>query len=66
MQHARVGFLCNSRRVSAPLCPILNFIGTDDDFTSPQLCRKNTEILYQQGSKAELVVYEGAFESMFL
>ncbi|MEO8387469.1 dienelactone hydrolase family protein [Polaromonas sp.] len=40
--------------------PILTFIGSDDDFTSPELCRKHTEILNQQGSKAELVVYEGA------
>ena len=40
--------------------PILTFIGTDDDFTSPELCRKHAEILTQQGTKAELVVYEGA------
>ena len=40
--------------------PILTFLGTDDDFTSPDLCRKHTEILRQQGGKAELVVYEGA------
>ena len=40
--------------------PILTFIGTEDDFTSPELCRKHAEILRQQGTKVELVVYEGA------
>ena len=40
--------------------PILTFIGTEDDFTSPDLCRRHAEILRQQGTKAELVVYEGA------
>ncbi len=40
--------------------PILSFLGTEDDFNNVDLCRKDTEILNQQGSKAELVVYEGA------
>jgi dienelactone hydrolase len=40
--------------------PILTFIGTDDDFVNLDLCRKNAEILSQQGTKVELVVYEGA------
>ncbi|MBI3371466.1 MAG: dienelactone hydrolase family protein [Betaproteobacteria bacterium] len=40
--------------------PILSFIGTDDDFTSVELCRRSAEILSRQGTKVELVVYEGA------
>jgi dienelactone hydrolase len=40
--------------------PILTFQGTDDDFNNLDVCRKDTEILNQQGTKAELVVYEGA------
>jgi dienelactone hydrolase len=40
--------------------PILTFLGTDDDFNNLDVCRRITELLTQQGSKAELVVYEGA------
>lgn len=40
--------------------PVLVFVGSDDDFINPGLCRKNAEILNQQGTRAELVVYEGA------
>ncbi len=40
--------------------PILTFLGSDDDFTAVAVCRKDTEILNQQGTKAELVVYDGA------
>jgi dienelactone hydrolase len=40
--------------------PILNFIGSEDDFAHPDLCRKQAELLGKLGSKVELVVYEGA------
>lgn len=40
--------------------PILSFLGTDDDFNNVSVCRKDTEILNRQGTKAELVVYDGA------
>jgi dienelactone hydrolase len=40
--------------------PILTFLGTDNDFNNLEVCRRDTEILNQQGSKAELVVYQGA------
>jgi len=40
--------------------PILNFIGSEDDFAHPDLCRRQAEILGKLGSKVELVVYEGA------
>ena len=40
--------------------PILTLIGTDDDFINPDLCRRNAEILRRQGTKVDLVVYEGA------
>jgi dienelactone hydrolase len=40
--------------------PILTFLGTEDDFNNLDVCRKDTEILSQQGTKAELVVYQGA------
>ncbi|MDB5813605.1 MAG: hypothetical protein JWN23_722 [Rhodocyclales bacterium] len=40
--------------------PILNFAGTDDDFNNVDVCRKDAEILSAQGTKIELVVYEGA------
>jgi dienelactone hydrolase len=40
--------------------PILAFLGTDDDFNNLGVCRKSAEILRQQGTKVELVVYEGA------
>jgi dienelactone hydrolase len=40
--------------------PVLTLIGSDDDFEHPDLCRKVTEILRQQGASAELVVYQGA------
>jgi dienelactone hydrolase len=40
--------------------PILVFLGTDDDFTNPELCRRQAEILSRQGTKVELVIYEGA------
>ena len=40
--------------------PILIFLGTNDDFNNLGVCRKATEILNQQGSRAELVVYDGA------
>jgi len=43
--------------------PILIFLGADDDFISLEVCRKDTEILNRLGSKAELVVYEGALHS---
>jgi len=40
--------------------PILTFLGTKDDFNNVAVCRKYTELINQQGTKAELVVYEGA------
>ena len=40
--------------------PILTFLGTRDDFNNVDVCRKDTELLNQQGSKAELVLYDGA------
>jgi dienelactone hydrolase len=40
--------------------PILSFVGTKDDFNNVDLCRKHTAMLNQQGTKAELVVYDGA------
>ena len=40
--------------------PILTFLGTEDDFTHVSVCRKDAEILNQQGTKTELVVYDGA------
>ena len=40
--------------------PILTFVGTKDDFNNVDVCRKHTEILNQQGTRAELVVYDGA------
>ena len=40
--------------------PILTFMGTEDDFNNLDVCRKDTEILSQQGTKVELVVYQGA------
>jgi dienelactone hydrolase len=40
--------------------PILTLVGSDDDFVNADLCRKHTEMLNRQGTKAELVVYEGA------
>ncbi len=40
--------------------PILSFLGTDDDFNNLAVCRKDTELLNRLGSKAELVVYQGA------
>ncbi len=40
--------------------PILTFLGTDDDFTSPELCHRHAELLSRQGTKVELVIYEGA------
>ncbi|MSQ53116.1 MAG: hypothetical protein EXR28_14660 [Betaproteobacteria bacterium] len=40
--------------------PILIFLGTNDDFNNLGVCRKATEILSQQGTKVELVIYEGA------
>ena len=40
--------------------PILTFVGTKDDFNNVDVCRKHAEILNQQGTRAELVVYDGA------
>lgn len=43
--------------------PILNFIGSEDDFMSADLCRGHAELLGRQGTSIELVVYEGALHS---
>lgn len=43
--------------------PILSFIGSEDGFAHPDLCRKQAELLGKLGSKVELVVYEGALHS---
>ncbi|MBI3512893.1 MAG: dienelactone hydrolase family protein [Proteobacteria bacterium] len=40
--------------------PILTLVGSADDFVSAESCRRHTEVLRQQGSPAELVVYDGA------
>lgn len=40
--------------------PVLTLIGSEDDFNHPDLCRKVTDILREQGTTAELVVYQGA------
>jgi dienelactone hydrolase len=40
--------------------PILTFVGTKDDFNNVDVCRRHTDMLNQQGTKAELVVYDGA------
>ncbi len=40
--------------------PILAFVGTKDDFNNVEVCRRDAEILNRQGTKMELVVYDGA------
>jgi dienelactone hydrolase len=40
--------------------PILLFQGTQDDFNNLDVCRKFTEVVGRQGTRIELVVYEGA------
>ena len=40
--------------------PILLFMGTQDDFNNLDVCRKFTEVVGLQGTRIELVVYEGA------
>ena len=40
--------------------PILTFMGSKDDFSNVDVCRRQETLLRAEGSKAELVVYEGA------